>query len=245
MPPPRLDSNERRLAILDAAMPLFAAKGFAATTTREIAQAAGVSEALIFKHFPSKYALYEAMFTVCLEGDEEFARLMVLPPCSRTLVEFIAGLVRYFVIEVPAIPAELARHRLIVTSFLEDGEFAHQVFVWTAQHIHPNVEASIGAAAACGDLTPLPAADCGCHSQAVWFAHLFSSVLATVCLPGRKLVPYACSDADVGRQAAWFILRGLGLKDSVIAACAAEGLLSMSPPATPSSSDTPSQRGQP
>lgn len=240
MPPPRLDSSERRLAILEAALPLFAAKGFAATTTREIAHAAGVSEALIFKHFPSKQALYQAMFTACLEGDAEFARLMVLPPGTRTLVEFIAGIVRYFVMEVPADAGELARHRLMVSSFLEDGEFAHQVFVWGAQHVHPNVEASIDAAAAAGDLVPLPAADGSGRAQGVWFTHLFAATLATVCLPGRKLVPYACSDADVGRQAAWFILRGLGLKDNVIAACAAEGLLSMAPPPSP---EMPSQRG--
>lgn len=241
MPPPRLDSTERRLAILEAALPLFAAKGFAATTTREIAQAAGVSEALIFKHFPSKQALYEAMFTACLEGDEEFARLMDLPPSARTLVAFIAGLVRYFMIEVPATPGELARHRLLVTSFLEDGEFAHQVFLWAARTVHPTVEASLAAAAAQGDLHPLPAEGSACTSQGVWFAHLFSASLATVCLPGRKLVPYACSDAEVGRQATWFILRGLGMKDDVIAACAAEGLLSMALPPPPSK--TPSQRG--
>jgi AcrR family transcriptional regulator len=40
---------------------LFAANGFTGTTTKQIARAAGVSEALLFKHFPTKHALYTAM----------------------------------------------------------------------------------------------------------------------------------------------------------------------------------------
>jgi len=55
----RLDFEGRRKAIVGAAMPLFARHGFAGTTTKEIAKAAGVSEALVFQHFPSKAALYQ------------------------------------------------------------------------------------------------------------------------------------------------------------------------------------------
>ncbi|HEX3499191.1 MAG TPA: helix-turn-helix domain-containing protein, partial [Stellaceae bacterium] len=42
----RLDNQGRRRGIVDAAVPLFARKGFAGTTTKEIAEAAPVSEAL-------------------------------------------------------------------------------------------------------------------------------------------------------------------------------------------------------
>ena len=52
----RLDSDERRKAIVAAAVPLFARKGFAGTTTRELAEAAGISEALLFRHFPEQAA---------------------------------------------------------------------------------------------------------------------------------------------------------------------------------------------
>ena len=48
----RLDSDERRQAIVEAAVPLFARKGFSGATTRELAEAAGVSEALLYRHFP-------------------------------------------------------------------------------------------------------------------------------------------------------------------------------------------------
>ncbi len=42
-------------------MDLFSRKGFAGTTTKEIAHAAGVSEAIIFRHFATKRDLYTAI----------------------------------------------------------------------------------------------------------------------------------------------------------------------------------------
>ena len=49
---PKLSGEERRAAIIKAVRQVFAEKGFDGTTTRELADAAGVSEALLFKHFP-------------------------------------------------------------------------------------------------------------------------------------------------------------------------------------------------
>jgi AcrR family transcriptional regulator len=54
-------ADERREQLIRAAIGLFASKGFSGTTTKEIAAAAGVTEALIFRHFPTKDALYEAL----------------------------------------------------------------------------------------------------------------------------------------------------------------------------------------
>ena len=42
-------------------MRLFSERGFRGTTTKEIAQAAGVSEAIIFRHFATKEDLYTAI----------------------------------------------------------------------------------------------------------------------------------------------------------------------------------------
>jgi AcrR family transcriptional regulator len=57
----RTSARERQASIISAAASLFAAKGFNGTTTREIAHKAGISEALVFKHFPTKRALYAAI----------------------------------------------------------------------------------------------------------------------------------------------------------------------------------------
>lgn len=57
----RLSGEERRRQIIEAAATLFSQKGFRGTTTREIAQAVGVSEAMLFKHFATKEDLYAAI----------------------------------------------------------------------------------------------------------------------------------------------------------------------------------------
>jgi AcrR family transcriptional regulator len=57
----RVSSEERQASLIASAASLFAAKGFNGTTTKEIARAAGVSEALVFKYFPTKRALYAAI----------------------------------------------------------------------------------------------------------------------------------------------------------------------------------------
>jgi AcrR family transcriptional regulator len=57
----RLAARHRRQQLIDTAMRLFSVQGFDGTTTREIAAAAGVNEAIIFRHFTSKEDLYWAV----------------------------------------------------------------------------------------------------------------------------------------------------------------------------------------
>ncbi len=54
----RLPASDRREQILAVAMKLFAERGFRGTTTRQIADRAGVNEAILFRHFQSKENLY-------------------------------------------------------------------------------------------------------------------------------------------------------------------------------------------
>src|SRR3954463_3311252 len=62
--------EERRQQILGVAVRLFSQHGFRGTTTKEIAQAAGISEAMVFRHFATKDELYAAIldFKACAEG---------------------------------------------------------------------------------------------------------------------------------------------------------------------------------
>src|SRR3982751_3028044 len=57
----RMAGDERREQILDVAMRVFSERGFRGTTTKEIATAAGVSEAMVFRHFANKDELYSAI----------------------------------------------------------------------------------------------------------------------------------------------------------------------------------------
>jgi TetR/AcrR family transcriptional regulator len=57
----RMSSEDRRHQLIRVAIALFSKKGFSGTTTKEIARVAGVTEAIIFRHFPTKDDLYAAI----------------------------------------------------------------------------------------------------------------------------------------------------------------------------------------
>jgi AcrR family transcriptional regulator len=57
----RISGEERRKQILEAARPACAEKGFSGTTLDDIAEAAGISRALVVQHFGTKEGVYEAL----------------------------------------------------------------------------------------------------------------------------------------------------------------------------------------
>ena len=67
----RMAGDDRRLQILRVAVSLFSHEGFRGTTTKEIAQAAGVSEAMVFRHFANqggtlyRYSRPQGLFGRC------------------------------------------------------------------------------------------------------------------------------------------------------------------------------------
>ena len=83
-------AGDPKLAIVQAALPLVARKGFAETTTKELARAAKVSEPLLYKHFPSKEALYlEIQNFTCKAGEPVVQRLIDLDPSISTRVHLV------------------------------------------------------------------------------------------------------------------------------------------------------------
>lgn len=64
----RADGAEARSRLLHAALHLFAEKGFSKTSTRDIAQAAGVNLAAIKYYFGDKAGLYRAVYTEPISG---------------------------------------------------------------------------------------------------------------------------------------------------------------------------------
>jgi AcrR family transcriptional regulator len=70
----RLKGEERRKLILEAARRVFLESGFAGARTRRIAEEAGITEALLYRFFPSKLAIYEA---AVLQPLEEFVADML------------------------------------------------------------------------------------------------------------------------------------------------------------------------
>ena len=69
-----MKGDARREQILQTAVNLFSQRGFKGTTTKEIARSAGVSEAMVFRHFASKDELYKAILDNkgCEDGVKRF-----------------------------------------------------------------------------------------------------------------------------------------------------------------------------
>ncbi|MDP9902497.1 CerR family C-terminal domain-containing protein [Variovorax ginsengisoli] len=99
----RSDGIEARGRLLHAALRLFAEKGFAKTSTREIAQAAGANVAAISYYFGDKAGLYAATFC---------------EPMGGTAADVIA------LFDVPGMPVEESLHRFMLayTEPLKLGE---------------------------------------------------------------------------------------------------------------------------
>jgi len=76
-----------RQQILDAAFDLFAKEGYEAVTTRQIATAAGVGAASMFKHFPTKNDLGRELYRIALEPlMQQFRELATSKPTPAEAV---------------------------------------------------------------------------------------------------------------------------------------------------------------
>ena len=210
----RLSCEERKEAIVKAVLPIFAHNGFANTTTRELAKAAGVSEALLYKHFPSKESLYAEIQTFGCRGcDPGLQKLISMEPSTSTLVYIVYYIMRINIVGrgKEAICAE-TRHRMILNSCLEDGSFSRFLFHNRfAENISKIVDC-MDAAAETGDLVASPVS----KPNLLLFAHHLATMIATMHLPKKPVVDYEATREELVQQAVWFALRGVGLRDDAI-----------------------------
>jgi TetR/AcrR family transcriptional regulator, transcriptional repressor of aconitase len=217
---PRLSAKQRKAAIVQAALPLFARKGYAETTTKDLARAAGVSEPLLYRHFPSKEALYVEIKNLSCQGNDpatqKFLHLITgLVPSTSTLVHLVYYLVRVQALGKPFGAIEWdTRQRLVVKSYLEDGAFARLMYQNRFDVFCTRIEACLDAAVAAGDALKTPIS----HGNNARFAHHLAAWLGLVHLPAKPVIKYNVSREELVHQAAWFILCGMGLTRKAIAA---------------------------
>ncbi len=121
----RFSAEDRRLQILEVAKVLFARKGYEGTTTREIAQAAKVNEAIIFRHFPTKEELYWAVIDFSSKSSDARGQLLERLGSSPDLRKVFRELA-HSVLERRARDQELTR--LLFFSALENHELSHRFF---------------------------------------------------------------------------------------------------------------------
>ncbi|MCC5839987.1 MAG: TetR/AcrR family transcriptional regulator [Opitutales bacterium] len=215
-PHTRMTAEERRQSIVQAAMHVFAEKGFARATTRDLAEAAGISEALLYRHFSSKEAIYEGIQDcICDRRAPVMEELGKQAVSTLGLVLVIYTMHRLIASRsVEAEPAHTATSRLMVQSCLEDGHFVKSFHDARFARIVPYFEQCADAAREAGDLVAGPMSD----AERFWFAQHVAVGLCLAEMPPE--LPYNYQQPDPlkrRRHAYFFALRGIGLTDDAIA----------------------------
>jgi AcrR family transcriptional regulator len=134
-----MPADVRREQILQTAVDLFSQRGFKGTTTKEIAKAAGVSEAIIFRHFATKDELYGAILhsKSCQDGLHKYPW-----EGNEELQEAIRNRDDYGVFYNFALQAmnnhkkDVAFMRLLFYSALEEHELAARFFGDFISHVY-------------------------------------------------------------------------------------------------------------
>jgi AcrR family transcriptional regulator len=119
----RMAGDERRLQILRIAMRLFSQRGFGGATTKEIAVAAGVSEAMVFRHFATKKELYSAILDhkACLHESMDPLQVVAEAIARKDDRAVFEGLALDALNQHDCDPEF---HRLLLHSALEEHELA-------------------------------------------------------------------------------------------------------------------------
>lgn len=212
----RLSAEARRAAIVKAVRRVFAEKGFHGTTTKELARAAGVSEALLFKHFPTKEALYEGMQAAWVNElhRARMARFDALEPCTLTLVIVVYDMVSDFVGQANQKNEEASlQNRLMFFSLMSDGEFARFVLRGMPKKGRDMIRACYRAAVEAGEAYDGPMIP----DLAMFFGFSLAAVLK-IHLQHEEpiMLPHDMPREKLVNQVVWFILRGIGIKDEAI-----------------------------
>lgn len=209
----RMTFADRKQAILEASIPLFAQHGFKNTTTKEIAQCAGVSEALLYKHFNSKTQLFDCIKEQCCEGSQYMAKKLYDMELGGRSIIYAVSLLAYSMLYGFDGEKELKMiRRLIMYSLLDTGDFvkkfnAHHIEIW-----FPRIKENMEEALRLGQID----ADVYLNTDYFWFVHHVFASLGFYMLPQEKMMGYKSCENKLLEQSIMFCLRGLGLKNHFI-----------------------------
>lgn len=214
MPRRKMSGEARKVEITMAARGEFAKKGFYGTSIRDIAKAAKVSEALIYRHFSSKEELYKEIFFYIDSQIKQLGEYFkTQEPSTKTLVRIVYVLGSMIMTEMPGkIKEQKLFERLLVYSLLENTSFAKSVFQQYDQELMPLWTASMDKAIECGDIYD-PIVD---TAAKLWLSHHLAMAMNFLHLSGESLFPYPKAIKELLEGVVIFTLRGVGIKDEII-----------------------------
>lgn len=206
----RLPARERRAVILGKARAIFAQSGYEAARTQDIARESGVSEALMYRHFPSKEVLYRAVLRdVIRDQDASYEKLSLQEFNGRALIRNLRA---YFSIVVD--PAEVRIRegfRLLLASLVGDTGFATLVYRRANRLMQHRITAAMQQARAAGEIV---GREISVRNTSLFTEHVGTvlNVLATK----AERSPYEGSTEELVRDAVWFCCRAVGFTDEAI-----------------------------
>lgn len=208
----RISGTERKALILEAARVVFSQYGFEAAKTQDIAKAAKVSEALVYRHFPSKLALYRAILRHSIREQDENYRVMSVT--STDAAGIVKTLKTYFTLmSAPEHSDIQSRFRLLLSSLSGDGTYAALIYRRAQRMMGHTIEEALKNARAVGDVKGM-ALDVANTSM---FIEHIGTMMSAIMWQRSIAAPYARGGKDIVRQAVWFCCRGIGFTDEAIA----------------------------
>ncbi|HUD94933.1 helix-turn-helix domain-containing protein [Sphingobium sp.] len=211
MPAVRLSSADRRNSIISAAKAVFARYGLEGARTQQIAQAAGVSEALIFRHFATKTHIYRAVLReVIAEQNATFSAMDTVEASADGALEIIRRLVDHAMKGAEA--DNVAGMRMVVGSLAGDGGYARLIYRRALRLSLPALDSALAAARAEGAITGAAIATV---NAVAFLEHVGTMMLMAHC-HSRTAIPYDDDDRRVKRDAILFCARGLGIAENRI-----------------------------
>ena len=121
----RLSSSDRKKQILEVATELFGGHGFDGVTTRQVADAAGITEAMVFRHFASKDDLYWEVLSAKSASDDVKKRLEARLQDNVEPLEIFTAIALYVLNRNLEDPSKC---RLLLFSALENHRLSQRFF---------------------------------------------------------------------------------------------------------------------
>lgn len=181
----RLSAPERRTSLINAAKTLFADKGFHGVSIDEIVNAVGVSPAILYRHFKSKDALYDAVLQDFACQRESYVDTIVNSDADFETI--LRGITSVFIDSIVSQPDLL---KIEMYSLLEGHETHRSFFLNRWKTFTDYIEFSLNELQSKGRLSNIDS-----KASALMYQGMLREVLLLKCLqPSEHLKDYSLQE---------------------------------------------------